>query len=593
MPDVPLHGSVKRPRPRAPFIALCLLSVALVVSHAHVASEDTGSVAVLVFADEGRSMPVAGAEVTLTTTWTRVDEDGAPGLSAVTSDDGACLFEHVPAGRYVLRAAKPGFVTATYGTSPEDAEPIAVVVAPGGRVVPLDIVLAPGASISGRVRDARGEPVRQAIVRLMELTTADGQFAATSAAADQGAVVRAETDDTGMYRLHGVPSGTYLVYASVVGQVDAAARPVMARAYYPASTNASGAAPLDVGAAQDLTGIDIYLQPTTLANVAGAIAGFSSSDGRRLRVLMVPEGLFATADRERHAGAVIESGDVTFTNPIRTSDDGRFVVHDVAPGQYEIWARSVPADALAEVDAAPVLWGHGYVTVGSDDVSGVSIALQPGASVSGRVATLPTTSGALASKAVVTLVPTEPVGLRSRLLRVSAPVNAGGAFRMTSVVPGRYSVAVSGPDGEWAIIEASGRDVRDRPFDVAPDEAIMDVLLRVTTPAPPITGVLLDETNAPLAGLRIVVVPDDAPSPPASAYRMRRVKTATDGTFAVAGLAPGRYRVAAATGPIAEPLAQTALEELSRAGVPVTLTIRAAAPIVLRVARARPNASAQ
>jgi hypothetical protein len=578
---------VNRRRRLAPLFVLCLLPVALEVSDARSQRENEGSVSVLVFADEGRRTPVSGAEVSLTTSWMRVDEEGALPLSAVTSDDGACVFEHVPAGRYVLRAAKPGYVTMAFGTNADDRDPTPVVVSPEGRVTGLEIVLPPSATISGHIVDVRGEPERHAAVRLMEFAGEDRRFAVTSALADHGAVVRTDTDETGAYRLYGLPPGTYLLQASAIRQIDGATRPVVARAYYPDSPNASGAATITIGAAQDLAGIDIRLQPSTLVNVSGTITGFSPSGRRRLRVLMFPEGLFSGSDGERRASAVMESGDATFANPIRTGADGRFDVQGVAPGQYEIWARSVPASEFVDSDAEPALWGHAYVSVGSDDIANVNVSLQSGGSVSGRVEFESPPVGASRSRTVVTLVPAEPAGIRSRTLRVPATVGADGSFRMAGVTPGRYTFATSGPDGDLMLVGAAaeGRDSLEFPFELAPGGSISGVVLRAATPAPPISGVLVDQANVPVAGMRIVAFPEDPRLWSGGTRLIRMAKTATDGTFAAADLPPGRYRLSATTDPVDLPPARSTLEEMSRASVPVTLTSRGAGNVVLRVAR--------
>ena len=106
---------------------------------------------------DGRAL--ANARVTL------VDaNDSRKADSLLTGEDGRFDFAGVPAGKYALRGAKRGFISAAYDEHEQFFT--AIVTGAGLDTETLELRLAPDALIAGRVLDEVGEPVRHATVTL-------------------------------------------------------------------------------------------------------------------------------------------------------------------------------------------------------------------------------------------------------------------------------------------------------------------------------------------------------------------------------------------------------------------------------------------
>ncbi len=125
--------------------------------------------------------------------------------SIVTSEDGKFAFSAIPAGKYSLGGSKRGFVSSAYDQ--HDQFSTAIVTGAGVDTESLVLKLAPGATITGKVLDEAGEPVRSAQVSLYVQTHDEG--------VDQVRQFRSgETDDQGVYEMSKLVPGTYFLSVS-------------------------------------------------------------------------------------------------------------------------------------------------------------------------------------------------------------------------------------------------------------------------------------------------------------------------------------------------------------------------------------------
>jgi len=132
---------------------------------------------------DATGLPILGAEV-------EARESGRR-LAAAFSDEAGLYHLDRVSGRLVIRASAPGHGAAESEVTIREAEE--------GRTLEVPFTLSPaGGSLSGRVVDASGRPVRGAEVE-------------ARGAAGVGA--RATTDDLGRFRLGGVPDGAVRVVA--------------------------------------------------------------------------------------------------------------------------------------------------------------------------------------------------------------------------------------------------------------------------------------------------------------------------------------------------------------------------------------------
>ncbi len=128
--------------------------------------------------------------------------------------------------------------------------------------------------------------------------------------------------------------------------------------------------------------------------------------------------------------------------------------------------------------------------------------------------------------------------------------NADGAGRFTvpGVIPGRYRVNASGAQA-WQVkqVLVNGVDVLDFPFEVEPGNHVSNVTIQFGDKVTELKGTLSAADGSPTSDYSVVVFPDDQRYWIPHARRMRSTRPATDGTFSIAGLPPGDYRIAAVT----------------------------------------------
>jgi len=135
---------------------------------------------------ERAGKPVAGAAVQAL----REGPGGPSEAEATSEEDGTFLMAGLGTGRHTVSASAEGYVTAS-----SSAEP-------GGD--PLELVLDPGSRIEGRIVDADGAPVEEAIV-----------FAEETGSARKGRLFHARADEgEGAFAIRDIGAGTYSLEAN-------------------------------------------------------------------------------------------------------------------------------------------------------------------------------------------------------------------------------------------------------------------------------------------------------------------------------------------------------------------------------------------
>jgi len=218
-----------------------------------------------------------------------------------------------------------------------------------GQVPPdIDVLLDPGAQISGRVVDTDGNPIpniRVAYlsqdVRGLSVHYADPEFMAA-------------TNENGEYKLAWVPSGAYYIRAELPGE----SRLLHNRTtFYPDSLHMANARRVVVGPGSDFQGLDIRVQKTTAVTVGGRVLRpdnvVLSDPPPELSLILYPR------DSRSPVGSAV--GRV-----LLDSAAGRFEIHGVLPGRYELAA----AQGFS-------LSGRTFIDVGDRDIDGLSLIMKP------------------------------------------------------------------------------------------------------------------------------------------------------------------------------------------------------------------------
>ena len=239
--------------------------------------------------------------------------------------------------------------------------------------------------------------------------------------------------------------------------------------------------------------------------------------------------------------------------------------------------------------AGMTMWAEQALTMAGEDVAGLTLALQPAATVSGSVKF----SGSLAppegGQIRLNLTPVDQA-MNSYTNIQPAMVNANGTFRFTLVPPGRYRLSVPIVAGRGAFpgvnsalkgwlprsAQVGDADALDVPFEVELGAPPSDIVLTFTDRLAQISGRVSTASGQPLSNYRdyhIVVFSADRALWGAAGRRLKTpVALDPDGTYRVEELPAGDYFLAAVTEIDERDLTDVAfLTDLSKAALPVTV----------------------
>jgi hypothetical protein len=431
----------------------------------------------------------------------------------------------------------------------------------------VEVRLARGAVITGRVTDERGVPLPMLTV------VADRIVHAGSTVSGERAAF-AETDDRGEYRLFGLPAGDYAAgviggAVTVAGGANVMGDHAGAFSYYPGVPFLQRAQPIHVAAGDEVAGIDLtnrYIVPPT-RNASGLIVPTPTPrkvlpppsepgpPGTIRGRVVGPEGLpLARARVELESGRRLFSPDST-----QTDDDGWYAFHDVAAGSY-VLATTMPGFARTAVGQRSP-WERGeLVTMGADraDVR-IDVTLRRGNAIVGRVLDEygdPVQNAAVTTSAIRVLGGRKQlVGWPRAAIRASTRTDDRGRFRVYALSPGQYVVAAAVVESQ-SPIGTSDLPIYPRtyyPATLSPNEATL-VEVREGEDRLNIDVTLVKGGTARVAG-RVIGSTGRAASATVSltaSYRSGAIATAVrsikaDGNFEFENVPPGEYVVQAGT----------------------------------------------
>ena len=529
----------------------------------------------VVSADLGK--PVRRANVTIVGGEVRV------GRSVQTDDQGAFAFGDLPAGEFTLSASKGGFVDSIYGQKqPGSGRPgTAIRLLAGQQLRDLSLPLARGAVITGRVLDEVGDPAFGVTVRLYRYVMKAGERALQGGETDV-------TDDRGVYRIPALLPGEYIVSVNsslattagvikVSGTVEygrlldmvqivesgaanrvrnpvAASKTGFAQSFYPGVLQVGAATSITLGPGEERPNVDFNLQVVPMVQLSGVVSGSTGPvSGATVQLI----------DSAQPPGFGGRSA--------RTGADGRFTFDTVPPGQYSLMSRTVPkgapqleasaaeaaqffatvADkeklAVAQaLNAVAQMWAAADVSIDGRDVNDVSLLLQPGLTVAGRMTADAGTEPAFGRISVGLA----PVGVQrgDQSTIGPAPLDADGRFSIRGVAPGRYRLVVMGgmPSGfSLASAVFNGRDILDVPLEINGTENIGEGVVTLTNKTTEVSGQVRAMNGDPAAGVTMIAYPADEKLWVPESRRIIAVRPATDGKYLLRNLPPGEYRLIA------------------------------------------------
>ena len=529
----------------------------------------TGSIAGVVISDDDEKRPLRRTRVALASTeldFARV---------AITNDRGEFTFEALPPGRYSVTASKDGYVTNSAGAQRPERLRSGVYLSQGANER-VTLRLPKGAVITGRLLNAEGEPAAAVTVGAMisRYNSNAGERRLTAAPGTS----TASTDDRGIYRLFGLPAGDYVIVAqprgaarasdvaglrvqsdvdirAALGEVRAQSTPSrpgipaaptprpapeplpqrlvsLASVYFPGTSLAHRAAVVTVRHGEVRTGVDFDLEYVATSTIDGIV---SAPPGTGRIALSL-----ANADREAPTEQVRSTSAGT---------DGRFTFRGVPPGRYVLSARSLPTMAR---DAAPPvsLWAATELVVQGDDVTGVTLPLQPAATISGRLVF--ESSGVIAPPRFDTLrlPPLQAANTSFGTFLPMPPIFVEGErFTMPGVIPGTYRFftpprGIRTSIGGWWLnsVVLGGKELLDGP--TALGEADTNAVITFSDRASELSGTVRYASGSTVTDEWVVVFSRDPRHWFHNSRRVAGIRPTPAGRYSVRNLPAGEYFVA-------------------------------------------------
>jgi hypothetical protein len=349
---------------------------------------------------------------------------------------------------------------------------------------------------------------------------------------------------------------------------------------------------VNVTAGQEARGIDFALRMVPTATITGVVMG---PDGRpapgvRLMVLQADENV------------MLISG---MTSMVVTGRDGTFATSGLAPGRYSISAQSggggmgvtqvggggtfvsrTMVEAEAQRGPGPAqpskpLWARHEADLNGQDLSGVTLQLQEGMTVTGQLVFPRGSIPAPEDLSRVRLM-LMPMAQGRLAISPSLPaVDANGAFTIEGLMPGTYRMTATVPStgfsatSRWSLgaVLVDDRDVLDSGLVVEPGRSLTGLTVTFTDQTSEISGTLTDPAGAPVSDLTILVFSTDKAAWSMGSRRMRPpAQPGSDGVFRFTGLPSGEYFLAAVTDLAQDDWGDPAfMEQVAAAAIRVTV----------------------
>ena len=471
--------------------------------------QGTASIRGLVTSADTNS-PVRRAQVRATSADTR------SARLSTTDADGRFELRDLPAGRWTISATKGGFVTQQFGQrhSFESVEPVDLA---DGQRFTANFTLSRGSAITGRVSDEFGDPITGARVQVLRSQVQQGRRRLVPTANG------AQTDDTGAFRVFGLAPGEYYVAASLqAAPADSSTNPVSyAPTYFPGTGNIADAQRLTLTLGTEQSGINFVLQPVRAVRVSGTVVDSNGAPTQAL-LNLTPAGFG-------------DDGGLQLGNPARVLPDGSFTILNVVPGEYVITVNGRPnGNATPEVASMPV-------TVGNDDLAGVSIATSKGGTIRGTIVADNNAKVATTNIQVsVQALRPAPGNFQPR-----TQVSSGGTFELNGLIGAQVLRVDRLPDG-WTVksIRANGRDITDTALEFRGSEAAT-VQVVLTNRISEVSGAV-KANGQPVTSASVVLFPEDAAQWVFPSRRVRMVRVDQTGVFRAQSLPPGERYLAVA-----------------------------------------------
>jgi hypothetical protein len=336
----------------------------------------TGVVRGRVLTDGGQAIGNATLRLIVGPSNQQIGVPTAPFTATASSDaDGRFEFTGVPVGTFTVTAEKSGYYNTfegddafARGAAMQRMRPLAA----GQTIDDLVVSLSRAGVITGKVLLPSGEPAERMYVEVLRRSR--GPRGRGWASAGRGGP--STTDDTGAFRVFGLPPADYVVSVrptmgqgfSGMGERDTN-RDGVAVTYFPGTTRLADAKTVTVKSGEETGGLVLSLVPAKLAVIRGRVIVPAGVD-----IATVSVGIGEIVPERMGSGMSGRS----------VAADGTFTATRLTPGRYRLTAgdsRSArPGQGLR-------LFASTIVDVDGADLDDVVLTLTPGATLAGRIVT--------------------------------------------------------------------------------------------------------------------------------------------------------------------------------------------------------------
>ena len=295
----------------------------------------------------GRVVNESGQALVNATVWARpATPQGEPVTSAITNRDGVFKFSGLQPGSYTVNASMPAYIPKSPYSGP-------AVQSTGDSVT---LVLIKGGVITGTVINSKGDPVIAIAIRAEMVTDDQGRRS-------PAIVYDSMTDDRGVYRVYGLPSGTYIVSAD--GGPNYSPTGVNAFAIdtptYAPSSSREAADEISVRVGEETSSVDIRYRGERGNTISGIVKGTRIGD----------RGFSVTLTSLAERGP-------RWDNSFQGTN-GEFAFEGIPDGDYHLIATAYWNDRDRGLSDSIVL------NVQGADVEGIELTAAALASISGTV----------------------------------------------------------------------------------------------------------------------------------------------------------------------------------------------------------------
>lgn len=307
-------------------------------------ASSTGTITGQVVNENGQPLPNALVQIRAVRS--------AAGQTVVTDREGEFQINGLEPVDYSISAWMPSYTVA----NPESLRR-SNTYRVGDRV---KLTLIKGGVVTGKVINAEGDPVVTVNVRAQMVRDANGRVVRN------GPTRERQTDDRGIYRIYGLPAGTYVVVAGGPSPHSSSSTPPVFEfdvpTYAPASSR-DMAAEISVRAGEEVADVDIRYRGEQGRVISGEVTVAASSH-RGFSVMLTTDG---------------DASAQWATTSNQSADNRSFVFNGIADGDYSVFAQSYSQNGELAVSESK------RIAVRGADVTGVKLTAKLLGSVAGRV----------------------------------------------------------------------------------------------------------------------------------------------------------------------------------------------------------------